>query len=72
MMIAPSTALGRYATGPVRSTSTSATAPAATSPATWVRAPMSSFTAVRELLAPIGNACDTPAAIVAAAMARSS
>ena len=45
---------------------------AAVSAETWVRAPIDSFTAVREPLAPTGNACETPAAALAAAIARNS
>ena len=52
---APSTAFGRSAIGPVRNSRTSTTTPAASSPATWLRAPIASLTAVREPLAPTGS-----------------
>ena len=69
---APSTALGRSAIGPVRNRITSTIAPAAISPAIWLRAPMPSLTAVREPLAPTGIPWLTPAAALAAPMASSS
>ena len=52
---APSTAEGRYDIGVVRNRSTKAMVPAATSPAICVRAPIWSFTAVRDPLAPSGS-----------------
>ena len=61
-MTAPSTADGKYDIGVVRNRSTRAIAPAATSPAICVRAPIWSFTAVREPLAPSGKPCVIPAA----------
>ena len=39
--------------------------PAPTSPVTWLRAPMSSATAVRELLEEIGNPWKNPVAMFA-------
>ncbi len=49
-----------------------ATVAAATSPATWLRAPMLSLTAVRDPLAPSGKPWVTPAAAFAAPIASSS
>ena len=46
--------------------------PAANRPEIWVRAPSESLTAVREPLAPIENACVSPAAAFAAPIASSS
>ena len=46
-MTAPRTAWGRYCTGWVRKRRTTTIAPAENRPATWVRAPTASFTAVR-------------------------
>jgi hypothetical protein len=43
---APSTAFGRYCTGSVRNSKMRSTVMAAMRPATWLRAPMPSFTAV--------------------------
>ena len=71
-MIAPSAAFGRSAIGPVRNSSTSTTAAAASRPAIWLRAPIASLTAVREPLAPSGRPWVTPAAACAAPMASSS
>jgi hypothetical protein len=48
------------------------TVTAAVSAANWVRAPIESFTAVRDPLAPTGNPCETPAVALAIAIARSS
>ena len=54
-MTAPRVALGRYCMGSVSNNSTTVMDPAASSPASWVRAPIWSLTAVREPLAPTGN-----------------
>ena len=64
-MTAPSTAFGRSAIGPVRKSSTSTIAAAASRPAIWLRAPIASLTAVREPLAPTGRPCVTPGGRVA-------
>src|SRR6478735_12106437 len=71
-MIAPSTAEGRYWMGPVRNNRMVAMVPAATSPLTWLVAPMSSLTAVRDPLVPTGMPWVTPAAIWATPNASSS
>ena len=71
-MTAPRTAEGRYSIGAVRNTRMTAIVPAATSPLTWLVAPMSSLTAVRDPLVPTGMLCVTPAEIWATPNASSS
>ena len=61
-MTAPSTADGRYWMGPVRNSRMTAMVPAEAIPLTWLVAPMSSLTAVREPLVPTGMPWETPAA----------
>ena len=65
MTIAASVDSGRSCTSPVPTTSSSARTPAPTSPASWLRAPTSSATAVRELLVEIGNPWKNPVAMFA-------
>ncbi len=63
MMIAASTAVGRYWMGPVRNSRITPTASALTRPPTWLVTCMSSLTAVRDPLAPIGIPALNPAAM---------
>ena len=63
--IAASVDCGRSCTSPVPKIRSSARMPAPTSPATWLRAPTSSATAVRELLVEIGNPWKNPVAMFA-------
>ncbi|MCZ7628022.1 MAG: hypothetical protein M5U19_02520 [Microthrixaceae bacterium] len=60
---APRIAEGRYWIGPVRKIRMTAIIAAATSPLTWLVAPMSSFTADREPLVPTGMPLVNPDAI---------
>ena len=69
---APRTAEGRYWRGPVRKRRITAIVAAAVSPLTWLVAPISSLTAVRDPLAPTGIPWVTPAAIWVKPKARSS
>ena len=69
---APSTAEGRYWMGPVRNSRMTAMVAAAASPLTWLVAPMSSLTAVRDPLAPTGMPWVNPAATLANPNASSS
>src|SRR6478609_9696073 len=71
-MTAPSTAEGRYSIGAVRKSRMTTIVPAAASPLTWLVAPMSSLTAVRDPLVPTGMLWVTPAEIWATPKARSS
>ena len=57
---------GMYCSGPVRNSSTGTSAAAATSPATWVRAPAASATAVRRAEPVTVKLCDRAAATFAA------
>ena len=71
-MTAPSTAEGRYSMGAVRNSRMTAIVAAAASPLTWLVAPMSSLTAVRDPLVPTGMPCVKPAEIWATPNASSS
>ena len=71
-MTAPRTADGRYSMGAVRNIRMTAIVPAAARPLTWLVAPMSSLTAVRDPLVPTGMLCVTPAEIWATPNASSS
>ena len=65
MTMAASVDSGRSWTRPVPTSSSTARTTAPASPASWLRAPMSSATAVRELLVEIGNPWKNPVAMFA-------